>query len=149
MSSSEPERKMSFRNKEKPVGFTPDETISEAIRNASTDGRLPCTAGFRLSEELGIPTEVVGNYADFHGIRLISCQIGLFGCGKKGKLIDDLEVVDKVLEKAVRAATEENRITCESIFRVADETGLKRLMVGSICQTLGIKIKKCRLGAFK
>lgn len=139
---------MSFSKKEKPTGFSPDKKTEEMVRSAAQGGLLACAAAFRLSEKTGLSTREIGTCADYFEIRLVSCQIGLFGNGKKGKAIRPLETVDSAVKETVLAASDKNGIDCEAVFRIADETGLKKRDIGRLCQTIGIKIRNCRLGAF-
>ncbi|MBU1171670.1 MAG: hypothetical protein KKD44_19120 [Proteobacteria bacterium] len=136
-----------FKNK-LPMDFIPDKTICIQIRTRLNSGKLPCATAFRLAEELGINENELGYYADHLDIRLEKCQIGLFGHDKNTKLIKHLDVLDNALEQAVLTAATNGVIRCEQVFDMAKRFGLSLVMVGSACETLGIKIKHCRFGAF-
>ena len=53
------------------------------------------------------------------------------------------------LEKAIRKAAVDNRISCRSAFEVASKEGVAVEDVGRVIEKLGIKIVGCRLGCFR
>ncbi|GAB6097406.1 hypothetical protein JCM14469_36600 [Desulfatiferula olefinivorans] len=140
---------MSRLTKIRPADFRPDETLCTLLTKRLPDGEMPCATGFALARELGITTQELGHYADHLNLRLVRCQIGLFGQGKgKAKLIHTLDRVDRALREAVDAASGDGVITCEQVFEIARTLKLSQVAVGSACETLGIKIRQCRFGAF-
>ena len=48
------------------------------IRAAAPEGKIPCTAAFHLSEELGISRKEMGNLLNELRIKIIQCQLGCF-----------------------------------------------------------------------
>lgn len=139
---------MSLAYKNKNIDFLPDASISEKIKKISENNQIACSSAFKLSEELSLTKEEVGQYADYLEIRLVKCQIGLFGHGPGTKLLKKLEFVDPGIETLVREHMENSILTCKNVFRIASELNISRIHVGSVCETLGIKVKQCRLGAF-
>lgn len=139
---------MSRLNKEMPADFIPDDKVSEQFKQRFNEGKMPCASAFSTAEEWGIPTRTLGLYADFHKFQITRCQIGLFGYGKGVKLVKKLDALDPEIEKAVRSRTQDNIMTCDDVFAIAKEMKVSKVDVGSVCQTLDIKIKKCRFGAF-
>ncbi|MDA8234236.1 MAG: hypothetical protein M0Z31_05385 [Clostridia bacterium] len=57
------------------------------------------------------------------------------------------QINEKVLE-AVSQAAEEGKISCGKAEQLAEELGVKRLVIGQACDQLKIKIKGCQLGCF-
>ena len=49
---------------------------------------------------------------------------------------------------AFRNEAFENRISCSTCFRIADEFGIDRSEIASTLTDMGIKIVKCQLGCF-
>lgn len=139
---------MKLSEKKRPSDFSPDETISEKVNQESRNGALSCAAAFRLSDLFDISKQEVGFYADSLNLKLSKCRIGLFGYGKGVKLVKELDSIDETLEKRVGALLADGILTCENVFRIADEFKVSLVDVGSVCQTKGIKIKHCQLGAF-
>jgi hypothetical protein len=140
---------MSRLTKIRPADFRPDETLCTLLTKRLPDGEMPCATGFALARELGITTQELGHYADHLNLRLVKCQIGLFGQGKGGKkLIQTLDRVDEALREAIVAAGNDSVMTCEQVFDIARTHKCSQVAVGSACETLGIKIRQCRFGAF-
>ena len=139
---------MSLKNKIKPVEFSPDKKICDMFMAQSTDGKLSCANAFMLAEKLGLNKSEAGYYADYLTLRLAKCQIGLFGHGEKGKLIRKLESPDEKILEQVTCLKEGDRLSCENVFKIARDFKVSLTNVGSVCQTMGVKIKDCRLGAF-
>lgn len=139
---------MGLKNKKSQVEFTPDETIAEKIKERMENGYLSCSVAFKLADQLGLSNGEMGRYADVLDLRLTKCRIGLFGYGKGVKLVKQLELVDTVLESRVDQFVKNERVNCEDVLKVADEFKISPVQVGSVCQTRGIKIKNCCLGAF-
>lgn len=139
---------MSRLDKKMPADFIPDDGVSEQFKQRFNKGEMPCASAFKASLEWNLPTGTVGLYADLHKVPITQCQIGLFGHGKGIKLIETLDQIDPEIEAAVREKTKENIISCEDVFFIAKEKKVSKVDVGSVCQTLHIKIKNCRFGAF-
>ena len=139
---------MKLSNKKVPSGFSPDENISKKVMAESKNNSITCASAFKLAELLGIPYFEVGFYADFLNLKLSKCRIGLFGHGKGVKLIKKLDTIDNSIEKSVDTFIDNERLSCENVLKIADELKINPIIVGSVCQTKGIKIKNCCLGAF-
>jgi hypothetical protein len=54
---------------------------------------------------------------------------------------------DEIKER-IRAAAPEGRIACAAAFRLAEEMGLSRRLLGELLNELKIKITQCQLGCF-
>ncbi|HEX9021259.1 MAG TPA: hypothetical protein VF903_08355 [Nitrospirota bacterium] len=54
---------------------------------------------------------------------------------------------EKIIEK-VRAASSNNRLTCEKAHELAKELKVSLGEIGAICNELKIKIAACQLGCF-
>jgi len=52
--------------------------LEEAMRQAASDGRLPCAAAFGLARKFSLSTGVVGETANRLGIKISKCQLGCF-----------------------------------------------------------------------
>lgn len=139
---------MAFHKKKKPDEFTPDENLCTLITARLPQGEMTCATAFALADELGISTSDLGYYADHLRIRLVKCQIGLFGYGKGKKLISALDTVDDTLKTAIQSKTNQGVIHCEQVFDVAKTLVVSKVTIGNACETMGIKIKHCRFGAF-
>jgi hypothetical protein len=134
-----------------PPGTKPNEEIAKAIREKSPGGTLACGMAERISKELKVDISEVGITADLMGIKIKKCQLGLFGWGKKpnhGKAIQAADSVSVEIKSALEEVTENGRVTCAALWRIADRFGVDRKTVAVACETLRIKIRACQLGAF-
>jgi len=139
---------MTLKNKRKPVDFSPDKKICDMFMAQCPDGKLSCAKAFMLAEKLGLNKSEAGYYADYLKLRLSKCQIGLFGHGEKGKLIRKIKSPDDKILEQINCLKEGDRLSCKNVFIIAKELNVSQTDVGSVCQTMGVKIKDCRLGAF-
>jgi putative N-acetylmannosamine-6-phosphate epimerase len=60
---------------------------------------------------------------------------------------ENIEIDEKVLEAVKNVATE-GRLSCGQAEKLAEELGVKRMVIGQACDRLKIKIKGCQLGCF-
>jgi hypothetical protein len=54
---------------------------------------------------------------------------------------------EQIIE-ALRAASDNNRLTCEKANALAKELNVSLREIGALCNELKIKISACRLGCF-
>ncbi|MCX6093197.1 MAG: hypothetical protein NTX23_10105 [Candidatus Bipolaricaulota bacterium] len=97
-----------------------------------------------------MPTRAIGGAADRLGIRVTECQLGLFGYEVYGekRWILRLAAIPRTLEEAIRAAQAGGRLPCAAAWRLADDRGLPRLLMGSVAETLNVRVSECQLGCF-
>lgn len=50
--------------------------------------------------------------------------------------------------EAIRAATKENRLSCEKAHELTETLGISLQELGALCEELKIKITACQLGCF-
>lgn len=125
-----------------------DARIRERMGERASDGRLPCAVAFALAEELGVSPAVIGEYADEMEIRLVKCQLGLFGYEPEKKIVKPRQPVPDELRAAVMERLEDGCLSCSRAFDAAGQLGVRKMDVSGTCEALGIKIKPCQLGAF-
>ena len=130
----------------------PDPKISDAITARADGGELPCAVAFSLSESLGLPPATIGAYADTLEIRLVKCQLGLFGYTPEKKIVEPLaeipEALDRAIEAAVSGADDPGRIACRQVWDIAAAPAIPKLRASGACEKRGLRIKPCQLGAF-
>ena len=130
-----------------------DARIADAITQRLDGGRLPCAAAHAAADALGVAPIEVGRTADQLRIRLTSCRLGLYGFPGHGKGWEatgaaSLPVPDG-LEEALRAARDaRGEIGCDRLWREAERFSVPLIQVGYLADRLGIKIRRCQLGAF-
>ncbi len=54
----------------------------------------------------------------------------------------------ETMAEAIRAAAENNRLTCERAHELAKELHVTLREIGALCDELKIKIAACQLGCF-
>jgi len=127
------------------------EQIAKAIREKSSDGALGCAMGEKISKDFKVDMAEVGITADLLEIKIKECQLGLFGWGDKPNHGKDIRATDSVsveIKSAVEEAAVNGSVTCAALWRIADQLNVKRKVVSTACDTLGLKIRACQLGAF-
>jgi len=125
-----------------------DEKVRQALSPYADKGELPCAVAFKIATELGVPPDQVGRAADLMELRLVKCQLGLFGYQPKKSIVEPLSSVPPELEKAIRQGLQNGRLSCKAAWEISDDSGLHKMKVSGACNSLGIKIGPCQLGAF-
>jgi hypothetical protein len=125
-----------------------DEKLKKRIASRLVNGALSCTAAFDLAREFDVAPGVVGAAADKLDIHLLECQLGLFGYKPEKKIVKPLEAVEPEFEKAIRSALVNDRLPCRAAWDIAERFQVAKMTVSAACETLGVKIRPCQLGAF-
>jgi hypothetical protein len=134
-----------------PPGKKPNERIAKAIREKASGRELACGMAEKISKELKINMSEVGITADLLELKIKKCQLGLFGWGKKPDHGKDIHAADSVsveMKRALEEAAKNGAVTCAAAWGIADRLGVERKTVSAACDTLGLKIRACQLGAF-
>jgi len=129
-------------------GTVADPMIRHALMKRAADGRLPCAVAFDVARQLGVTPGAVGRTADIMDLRLVKCQLGLFGYGPKKKILKPATSVPPWLEQAIREALVEHSLPCHRAWEIAEACGIHKMKVSAACDALEIKIRPCQLGAF-
>ncbi len=129
-----------------------DQSIAGRIGRSLRDGGLPCPRALRIAAGLGIDPARVRQVADQLDIKIIQCQLGLFGYSSKqhgvSKIVKPAKAVPARLERGIRSHASGDRLGCAQAFDIADGLHLKRLAISNAAEGLGIKIASCQLGCF-
>ena len=125
-----------------------DPGIVSAIEDKASDKKITCAAAFKIIENNGTKAEEVGFTIDMLEIRIIRCQMGIFGYEPEKKAVKPMEKVPGDLENAIREKLINGKLNCASASEVAKKLNIPKMHVSSACEKLGIKIKSCQLGAF-
>jgi hypothetical protein len=129
-------------------GKAVDPVLRDTLLKASSGGQLSCARAFRVAEELGVSPAAVGQAADLMELRIVKCQLGLFGYYPEKKIVKPAASVGLDLEKAIRAGLVDERLPCKTAWDISRGLGLRKMRVSGACDAMGIKIKPCQLGAF-
>jgi hypothetical protein len=136
-----------YAGKHQPGG-RPDEKIVAMIRLRAEDGTLACADAERISAELVTGMAEVGRALDLLEVRIGRCQLGLFGYPPDGKIVLAEEWTEPALGEMIRNRLSGGRLSCAAAWKIAVEMKIERMKVSSACESLGIRIKPCQLGAF-
>ncbi|HPI90234.1 MAG TPA: hypothetical protein PK859_13090 [Spirochaetota bacterium] len=126
----------------------PDDFLLNAVEEASRDQMISCHSAHMIAQNYNVNPEKVGHAIDFLEIKISKCQLGLFGFGKGKKMIKSIDSVELNIKEQIHKHIVENKLTCKSVWIIADESGKKRIEIANACESLNIKISQCQLGAF-
>jgi hypothetical protein len=125
-----------------------DPVIVNKLEHLADQGRLPCTAAHRAASDLTVSPEEIGIQADLMELRIIQCQLGLFGHEPETKRIDPSIEVSDDLWAHIENNSIDGRLSCKASWDIAKKFKVSRLDMGSACEKINIRIKPCQLGAF-
>ena len=129
-------------------GEEPNPEVAKAVTEAADAGKIACAQVFSIASKLGVSPAEAGKTLDLLKIRLVKCQLGLFGYTPDKSIVKPAEKVSPELESAIRSCLADERLPCVQAWQIAEELTLKKLDVSCAAEALGIKIKPCQLGAF-
>ena len=127
---------------------TPDSVIKNEILNRTHKNEIPCAVAFEIAKSLQVPTDAVGMTADLMDYKLVKCQLGLFGYLPKKKIVKSQHPVAADLKNAISDALIQGKLSCQSAWEIASRFKIRKMKVSGACETMGVKITRCQLGAF-
>ncbi len=130
------------------AGEKPNPEVAKAVTEAADAGKIACAQVFSIASELGVGPSEAGKTADLLKVRLVECQLGLFGYTPDKSIVKPAEKVSPELESAIRSRVADKRLPCLQAWQIAGELNLSKLDVSCAAEALGIKVKPCQLGAF-
>jgi len=125
-----------------------DPAVADVVKKRAVDGKIPCAVAFDIAKNLNVSPGEVGFTVDMLEIRLIKCQLGLFGYAPQKSIVTPAESVPQALEEAIQSRLKNGELPCAAAWEIATTTGISKMAVSSACETLGVKIRPCQLGAF-
>ena len=134
--------------KKHPPGTEADQEIAKAVKAKATKEGIACADATNVALTQGRPMSEVGRAIDLQEITIIKCQLGLFGYHPARKIVKPMPSVDPQMEAAIKGRLSQGSLSCQAAWEIADSSALPRMTVASACETLGIKIVSCQLGAF-
>jgi hypothetical protein len=140
-------KKSLYSEKHRP-NSQPDPRIEKEIKERCEKPEISCFRAFKIAAHLNVKPMEVGRTADLMNIQLVKCQLGLFGYQPGNRIVKAEKTSNRALHDAVTESSENNRLTCEKAWQIADQLNISKLKVSNACQAKGIKIKSCQLGAF-
>ncbi len=125
-----------------------DSALASALQGLTEKGEIACADVFKVVSELGVSSSEAGKAVDLLNIKLIKCQLGLYGYSPERIIIKPAENVSQELESMIRNNLVEERLPCAHAWKIAADLKMKKMDVSSAAEALKIKIKPCQLGAF-
>ena len=130
------------------AGEKPNPEVAKAVTEAADAGKIACAQVFSIASKLGVSPAEAGKTLDLLKIRLVKCQLGLFGYTPDKSIVKPAEKVSPELESAIRSRLADERLPCAQAWKIAKEMNLSKMDVSCAAEALKIKIKPCQLGAF-
>jgi len=125
-----------------------DPAVKEEVLKRSKEGKLSCAVAFEIVKKLGVTAGEVGKTGDLLNLRLMKCQLGLFGYTPEKKIIKPQDTENQDLKDAITNALVNERLSCKSAWNIASDFKIRKMTISSFAEGMGIKIKPCQLGAF-
>ncbi len=123
-------------------------SVKEKIEGNAKNGEVACAVAFQIAEELKISPVDIGKAIDLLELKLIKCQLGLFGYGPDKKAVKPKSPENQDLENALRGALVDKKLACSDAWNIAHHFKVPKMAVSAACEAFSIKIKPCQLGAF-
>jgi hypothetical protein len=125
-----------------------DPAIVSAVREKASDKKITCAGAFKIAENCGTTADEIGFTLDMLEIRIIRCQMGIFGYEPEKKVVKPMDNVPDELENAIKSKMADGKLTCAASWEIAGTLNIPKMHVSSACEKLAVKIKPCQLGAF-
>ncbi|MCP4667668.1 MAG: hypothetical protein GY849_15035 [Deltaproteobacteria bacterium] len=135
-------------SKKHPPGRRSDPQIAQAVKQKSAKGEISCATAFGISRDLAVDPAEVGFAMDSLELRIVKCQLGLFGYRPEKRIVKPAERVKQTLEAAIRRSLVDARLPCRAAWDIAKKEKIGKIEVASACEALKIRISACQLGAF-
>jgi hypothetical protein len=135
-------------NNKYPKDTSIDPKLQEAVRQKAADQHLQCREAHQIADTLGIPAAEVGVALDVLEIKIVKCQMGLFGHSPEKKITRALEAYSADVAEAIRSKLQGGKISCKSCWDIADQFKMSKMDVAGVAEAINVKISPCQLGAF-
>lgn len=126
-----------------------NETIAARIKEKISENRISCAEAHSIAAELNADPDDVGTAIDLLEVRIIKCQLGLFGYGKQKNIPALPDKINPNIELVIKSSLVNDRLACSAAWEIAKRFNVSRAMVSAVCEKMKIKISPCQLGAFK
>ncbi len=126
-----------------------NEAIAAKVKEKISENKISCSEAHSIAAELNVDPGEVGIAIDLLEVRIIKCQLGLFGHGKEKNIPALPDTIDPDIEPAIRSSLVNGRLACSAAWEIAKRFHVSKAMVSAVCEKMKIKISPCQLGAFK
>ena len=125
-----------------------DPAVKDMLADKTENGEVACAVAFQIANELKVSPADIGKTMDLMELKLIKCQLGLFGYGPDKKKVTSKPPENRQMEEAIQSALVDTKLACCDAWEIARRFQVPKMTVSAACETLNIKIKPCQLGAF-
>lgn len=129
-------------------GMKLNEVIAERIKEKISDNRISCSEAHSIAVELNVTPADMGTAIDLLEIRIIKCQLGLFGYAEKKNIPALSDKINPEIQSAIQTSLMDGRLACSAAWEISKRFKISKPMVSATCETMKIKISPCQLGAF-
>ena len=130
-------------------GVKLNETIAAKIRERVSENKISCAEAHSIAAELNTTPSDVGTAIDLLEVRIIKCQLGLFGYGNMKNIPALSDKINPEIESAIKLSLVNERLPCSTAWEIAKRFTVAKNMISAVCEVMKIKISPCQLGAFK
>jgi len=127
-------------------------SLEDTLLAAAGSGRtIGCAKAHSIALGLGVPPSTLRSVADRLGVRIVECQLGLFGYSIPHTPDDkQLEVGANVPHDLVQKLKHRSggSLSCAEAWAIAKDCGVDRRTVGAVADAMGIHLTNCQLGCF-
>jgi hypothetical protein len=134
---------------EKRPGVELNEKIAAEIKEKIFENKISCAEAHNIAEILHVDPADVGAAIDLLEVRIIKCQLGLFGHSKQKSIPALSDQLNPEIESAIQSHLINERLACSVAWDIAKRFKISKDMIAAACETMNIKIFPCQLGAFK
>ncbi|MBW1910983.1 MAG: hypothetical protein JRJ11_15840 [Deltaproteobacteria bacterium] len=122
--------------------------IAKALKQKASNREISCAAAHKIARDLKVSPAEVGFTTDTLEIRIVKCQMGLYGYQPEKRVVKPAKTVSQTLEEAICDSLVGERLSCRAAWDIAKRSGTAKMAISSACETLKIKISSCQLGSF-
>jgi len=129
-------------------GVKLNETIAAKINEKISENRISCAEAHAIATNLNVTPSEVGTTMDLLEVRIIKCQLGLFGYGKEKNIPVLPDKINPDIESAIKSSLVNDRLACSTAWEIAKKYAVSKPIIAAVCEKMKIKIAPCQLGAF-
>jgi len=120
------------------------------IEKLSVQSAITCTDAHRIAFDNNLDPSIIGSAVDTLKIRIVRCDLGLFGCDSATKkMVKPATSVSCEVQEAIEEKLDKSgKLNCLLAWNIADEFNISRRDIADACEKLKIKINLCQLNAF-
>ncbi len=120
--------------------------VAREITESVTNDCISCKKSHYISDNLVINIKTIGFNIDLLEIKINRCQLKLFGCSNSKR--KPIKIINSTLKLQILKKERNGKLKCKDAWNIAEMMNIKKNHVSAACETLGIRISSCQLGAF-